>query len=70
MSSAIVGDADDAPGAWFDEAVEDTTLEYPLYAISEVLLAVPEPSSSMLLRCMGVLTIISSRRQNRYVASA
>ena len=63
--SAFVGQANDAPLAWFDgEHSQRVSLEYPLYAISGTLIAVPEPTSSLPI-LIGIVGLMSAMRAVR-----
>ena len=47
---------------WLDSGSNSTQIARPLYALSEVLTVVPEPTSSLLLCGSGLLTCLRRRR--------
>lgn len=66
----VVGNANDARGAWLDgEWSFDTNFEFPMYAISEVLTAVPEPSGHCLLSLAVVFLTMPVRASRSHVSS-
>mgnify|MGYP006908201847 CR=1 FL=1 len=53
--SPRVGRSDTAGTQWMSLGQSSASLSYPLYALSEVLTVIPEPSSLLLVGCLGSL---------------